>query len=194
MRLDRIDYGLRADDETVQAGRVTFGYTDRCESDCYNSDQTPKAASWPETPWDAECEAAPCTDQLAPAFFSSKRLSEIATYVPDGASGFTKIDSWALTQEFLDYEGSDDTVLWLKSIQHTGHVGGTESTPPVTFAGIAFPNRVEHSEGTPSMWRPRLTAIVSETGSVTGIWYSSRNASGAACPNRRPTTNAAIRC
>lgn len=172
VRLTRIDYGLRANDPAIQAGRVRFTYTDRCESDCYNSDNTPKADSWPETPWDTECKAAPCTDLWSPAFFSTKRLSEIATFVPNGSGGFTKVDSWALTQEFLDYGDGEDTVLWLKSIQRTGHVGGTASTPPVTFTGIAFPNRVEHSEGTPSMWRTRLTAITSETGAVTGVWYS----------------------
>lgn len=183
-RLTRIDYGLRADDATVQAGRVSFTYTDRCDADCYNTDSTPKADSWPETPWDKNCATAPCTDLYAPAFFSSKRLSTVATYVPDGAGGFTKIDSWALTQQFLDYGNVEDTVLWLKSIQHTGHVGGTETTPPVTFSGIAFPNRVEHSEGTPSMWRTRLTAITSETGAVTGVWYSAPSCTWDALPDK----------
>lgn len=183
-RLTRIDYGLRADDAAIQAGRVRFTYTDRCESDCYNTDGTPKADSWPETPWDQECAAAPCTDLWSPAFFSTKRLSEVATYVPDGEGGFTKVDSWALTQEFLDYGDGEDTVLWLKSIQHTGHVGGTESTPPVTFSGIAFPNRVEHSEGTPSMWRTRLTAITSETGAVTGVWYSAPSCTWDSLPDK----------
>ncbi|MCH7232626.1 hypothetical protein L0U85_17470 [Glycomyces sp. L485] len=172
VRLTRIDYGLRADDAAVRSGRVTFSYDDRCESDCRNGDGDPKPDNWPETPWDQTCEAEPCTDLYSPAFFSSKRLSEVATFVPDGAGGFTKVDSWALTQEFLDYGDGEDVALWLKSIQHTGHVGGTESTPPVRFTGLAFPNRVEHSEGTPSMWRTRLTAITSETGSVIGVWYS----------------------
>ncbi|WP_100448721.1 RHS repeat domain-containing protein [Glycomyces xiaoerkulensis] len=172
VRLDRIDYGLRTDDASVQAGQVDFSYTDRCEADCYDADGDPQADNWPETPWDQDCDASPCTDSLSPAFFSSKRLASVATYVPDGSGGFSKVDSWELVQEFLDYGDGEDTVLWLKSVQHTGHVGGTESTPPVTFTGIAFPNRVEHSEGTPSMWRTRLTAIVSETGSVTGVWYS----------------------
>jgi RHS repeat-associated protein len=183
-RLTRIDYGLRSDDTAVQAGRVSFTYTDRCESDCYNADSTPKEDSWPETPWDQECATAPCTDLWSPAFFSSKRLSEIATYVPNGSGGFTKVDSWALTQEFLDYGDGEDTVLWLKSIQRTGHVGGTASTPPVTFSGIAFPNRVEHSEGTPSMWRTRLTSITSETGAVTGVWYSAPSCTWDALPNK----------
>jgi RHS repeat-associated protein len=186
-RLTRIDYGLRAApaaDSGVQAGRVSFNYTDRCDSNCYNSDNTPKAASWPETPWDKNCATAPCTDLFSPAFFSSKRLSSIETSVPNGSGGFTKIDSWALTQKFLDYGNTEDTVLWLKSIQHTGHVGGTESTPPVTFNGIAFPNRVEHSEGTPSMWRTRLTAITSETGAVTGVWYSAPSCAWDALPDK----------
>ncbi|MCC3763010.1 hypothetical protein K3N28_07995 [Glycomyces sp. TRM65418] len=184
VRLTRIDYGLRADNAAVQAGRVTFSYTDRCEADCYNADNTPKADSWPETPWDQTCAAAPCTDLWSPAFFSSKRLAEIATHVPNGSGGFTKVDSWTLTQEFLDYGDEADAVLWLKSVQHTGHVGGTASTPPVTFSGIAFPNRVEHSEGTPSIWRPRLTAITSETGAVTGVWYSAPSCTWDALPDK----------
>ncbi|MEU6859668.1 RHS repeat-associated core domain-containing protein [Glycomyces sp. NPDC046736] len=183
-RLTRIDYGLRVDAPGVQSGRVSFTYTDRCESACYNADNTPKTSSWPETPWNENCQTAPCEDLYSPAFFSSKRLSQIATSVPDGAGGFTKVDSWQLVQEFLDYGDGEDTVLWLKSIQHTGHVGGTESTPPVEFSGIAFPNRVEHSEGTPSMWRTRLTAIVSETGSVTGVWYSEPSCTWNSLPNK----------
>lgn len=184
VRLTRIDYGLRSTDATVQAGRVSFTYTDRCTSDCYDSANKPKADSWPETPWDKDCAVAPCTDLWSPAFFSTKRLAEIATSVPDGSGGFTKVDSWKLVQEFLDYGDGEDTVLWLKSIQHTGHVGGTASTPAVTFSGIAFPNRVEHSEGTPSMWRTRLTAITSETGSVTGIWYSAPSCTWDALPDK----------
>lgn len=184
VRLTRIDYGLRSTDTTVQAGRVTFTYTDRCNSDCYDSASKPKPDSWPETPWDKNCAVAPCTDLWSPAFFATKRLAEISTSVPNGSGSFTKVDSWKLVQEFLDYGDGEDTVLWLKSIQHTGHIGGTLSTPAVTFTGIAFPNRVEHSEGTPSMWRTRLTAVTSETGSVTGIWYSAPSCTWDALPDK----------
>jgi RHS repeat-associated protein len=171
-RLTRIDYGLRADDTSVAAtGRVTFSYADRCDADCRDSGGDVRPASWPETPWDLDCKAAPCTDQLTMAFFASQRLASIATYVRAGES-FTKVDSWALKHSFVDYGVEEDTVLWLASIQHTGHVGGTESTPPVTFAGTPMANRVEHSEGEPSIWRTRLTRIVSETGSETLVWYS----------------------
>ncbi|MFC4336595.1 RHS repeat domain-containing protein [Salininema proteolyticum] len=172
VRLTQIDYGLRSDDDSVQSGRVKFAYDDRCEADCRTTGGDPKTENWPETPWDEGCAAAPCEDVLSPAFFHTKRLTEVATFVPTGTVSFSKVDSWTLVQEFLDYGDGEETVLWLKTIQQTGHIGGIESTPPVRFSGIAFPNRVEHSEGTPSMWRTRLTAITSETGSVTGIWYS----------------------
>ncbi|MCW6005022.1 hypothetical protein K1W54_10560 [Micromonospora sp. CPCC 205371] len=172
VRLTRIDYGLRADDASAAAtGRVTFSYGDRCDADCRDSGGDVRPASWPETPWDLDCKAAPCTDQLTMAFFASQRLTSIATYVREGES-FTKVDSWALKHSFVDYGVEEDTVLWLASIQHTGHVGGSESTPPVTFAGTPMANRVEHSEGEPSIWRTRLTRIVSETGSETLVWYS----------------------
>lgn len=167
-----IEYGLR-DGETVAAtAKVVFDYADRCVDDCHDSSDKPKADNWPDTPWELNCETAPCTDdQRSMAFFTAKRLTAITTYV-NSTDGFIKVDSWTLVQEFKDYGDAEDTTMWLASVQHTGHVGGTESTPPVTFEGTAMANRVEHSEGTPAMWRMRLTVITSETGAVTGIWYS----------------------
>ncbi|GAB4001175.1 hypothetical protein GCM10029992_35830 [Glycomyces albus] len=113
----------------------------------------------------------PCTDAYSKAFFTTKRLTGVTTSVHSGTS-WTKVDSWSLGQRFIDYGDEEDTTMWLSSIQRTGHVGGTETTPAVTFEGEPMANRVEHSEGLPSMWRMRLTAITTETGSVVGIWYS----------------------
>ncbi|WP_203862077.1 RHS repeat-associated core domain-containing protein [Plantactinospora mayteni] len=174
-RLTRIEYGLRADDAAaLAAGRVVFSYADRCESDCRESGGDPRPANWPETPWDLDCTAAPCTDKLHMAFFASQRITSIATYVRRGEA-FSKVDSWALEHDFLHYGDEEDTVLWLASVQHTGHVGGTGSTPPVTFAGTPMANRVEHSEGEPSLWRTRLSRIVTETGSEVLVWYSAED-------------------
>ncbi|MGN9909976.1 RHS repeat-associated core domain-containing protein [Phytohabitans sp. LJ34] len=174
-RLTRIEYGLRADDASVAAtGRVVFSYADRCESDCRESGGDPRPDNWPETPWDLDCAAAPCTGKLSMAFFASQRMTSIATYVRKGAT-YSKVDSWALEHDFLHYGDEEDTVLWLASVQHTGHVGGTESTPPVRFAGTPMANRLEHSEGEPSLWRTRLSRIVTETGSEVLVWYSAED-------------------
>lgn len=169
-RLARIDYGLRDGGSSPATGRVVFTAGDRCLDDCYR-DGDPKASSWPDTPWDLTCESAPCGDgPWAPSFFSSKRLAKITTQVRDG-SGFDDVDSWQLTHEFLDYGDESQVVMWLKSIKHTGHVGGTASMPEVSFTGRSLPNRVDHN-GVPGVWRSRLSSITSATGGVTTVNYS----------------------
>jgi hypothetical protein len=174
-RLTSIVYGLR-DGQTSIPGtaRVTFSYADRCTTSCWNNGK-PRPANWPDTPWDLECDAAPCTSAYSKAFFTTKRLTGVTTAVRSGGSWST-VDSWEIGQRFVDYGDKEDTTMWLSSIQRTGHVGGTETSPKVTFEGEPMPNRVEHSEGIPSMWRIRMTAITTETGSVVGVWYSEQSA------------------
>jgi RHS repeat-associated protein len=169
-RLTRIDYGLREGSSGQATARVVFTAADRCLSNCYDSSGNPKPASWPDTPWDLTCNATPCIQQVSPSFFSSKRLEKIITQVWDG-SGFDDVDSWQLTHEFKDYGDESQVVLWLKSIQHTGHVGGTATTPSQSFLGWALPNRVDHN-GVAAIWRSRLSAITTETGGVTTVNYS----------------------
>ncbi|WDZ93547.1 hypothetical protein [Nocardiopsis sp. HUAS JQ3] len=62
-------------------------------------------------------------------------------------------------------EAGDGTgpTLWLDSIEHTGHVGGTETLPKVTFGGTQMPNRVDSpTDDIAPMLRWRITEIRTE--------------------------------
>ncbi|QSB06039.1 RHS repeat domain-containing protein [Natronoglycomyces albus] len=169
----KIEYGLRSDDSSIKpTGRVLFDITDRCLEDCYDSSDEPKPESWPDTPWDLACEGTPC-EQFSPSFFSTKKLEKISTQVRTGSS-FTNVDSWELRHEFKDYGDDSQVVLWLAGITHTGHFGGTASVPEVTFSSEWLANRVETDAGIPSIWRPRIKGILSETGGLTEVSYSDR--------------------
>jgi RHS repeat-associated protein len=170
-RLTQVDYGLREDQGGVPAtGRVRFTAEDRCLSGCGTTGD-PVEENWPDTPWDLECDAAPCTSQLSPAFFSAKRLATITTEVRDGGT-FRQVDSWEFTHEFKDYGDEEQVTLWLKSIQQTGHVGGDTSLPAVVFGGEALPNRVDAAAGVPVMWRWRMSSIKTEAGAVITVDYA----------------------
>lgn len=189
VRLTRIEYGLSEGGSGAETGRVLFTADDRCLGNCWDGSD-PKTSSWPDTPWDLTCESAPCSDgPWAPAFFSSKRLVEITTQVRDGG-GFRDVDSWRLAHEFLDYGDESQVVLWLTSIRHTGHVGGTESTPAMSFTGWALPNRVDHN-GIPAIWRSRLSAITTETGGIVTINYSDPDCGAGDLP-ASPHTNSRL--
>lgn len=169
-RLVRIEYGLRAGEGGVPAtGRVVFTAGMRCLSDCGTASD-PNVENWPDTPWDLDCDSAPCTTQLSPAFFTTKRLTKVTTRVHDG-SGFQAVDSWSLGHEFKDYGDAEQVTLWLTSIQHTGHVGGSVTLPKVQFGGEALPNRVDAAAGVPVMWRTRLSSIKTEAGAVITVDY-----------------------
>ncbi|MEV0645779.1 RHS repeat-associated core domain-containing protein [Phytomonospora sp. NPDC050363] len=169
--LQRIEYGLRTGASTITTAKVEFTMADRCLSDCRESNGDPKKSKWPDTPWDLACKSGTTCEQYSPAFFSSKRLVGVSTYV--GAAGaYSLVDSWALTHKFKDYGDEDQVVLWLASVKHTGHVGGTATTPPMEFGGTFLPNRVDTGESFPGNWRPRLTSIKNESGGVTTINYT----------------------
>lgn len=168
-RLTRVDYGLRAGGSGPATARVDFIAADRCLDNCWDG-ADPRAEHWPDTPWDLSCDATPCWEQGSPAFFSTKRLSKVITRVRDGG-GFRDVDSWRLAHEFLDYGDESQVVLWLKSIEHTGHVAGAATLPKTSFTGWALPNRVDHN-GVAGVWRSRLSAITSEVGGITTINYS----------------------
>ncbi|WP_250448084.1 RHS repeat protein [Actinotalea sp. C106] len=140
-------------------------------------------ASWPDVPTDLYCKsgASTCKDQRSPVFFDRYQLEKVATKTYDG-SAYQPVDSWTLDQSYLNPndgvgKGSAGKILWLKSITHTGH-GGTAATgddlsvPPVLFANEMLKNRVDSvTDGPPPMWRPRVTAIRTESGALTSVNY-----------------------
>lgn len=175
--LKRIDYGQRAGHlyDTPAVARVIFDTADRTDF-----------------PDDRVCDSDyDCGEKkLSPTFFDRKRLTKITTELRSG-SGYSPVDSWTLGQSYL--QG-----LWLDSITRTGHVGGTKSTPPVTFAGTLLDNRVVSPDPTgggtgvdmlPPYKRARITAIDNGTGGVTSINYATPECSFDAANMPSPKSN-----
>ncbi|GAA2815269.1 RHS repeat domain-containing protein [Kribbella solani] len=179
--LKTVEYGLRTDATAVRTAKVEFAMGDRCLADCREANGDPKRTKWPDTPWDLDCKAGTKCEQYSPAFFTTKRLTGVTTYVANG-NEYAPVDSWALTHKFKDYGDKEQVVLWLASVQHTGRVGGTAATPPMEFGGTFLPNRVDNGEAFPGIWRPRLTSIKNETGGVTTINYTEPDCKAGSLP------------
>jgi hypothetical protein len=175
--LNRIEYGQRADDlfTTSAPQRVSFTVAERCLASGDGCDELTKSTqgNWPDVPFDAICaDGKACTGQTGPSFFTRKRLTGITTQVWDAAAAtptYRTVDSWALTQQFLDPEdiGSTvDQVLWLSAIRHTNTVDGEIATPPVRFAHTFLANRVDATDDILPLTKPRISMIVTEPGST----------------------------
>ncbi|MGW5052659.1 RHS repeat-associated core domain-containing protein [Actinokineospora sp. NPDC004072] len=187
--LARVDYGLREGIATP-AARVVFTTADRCVpgSECVEA----KPDNWPDVPWDGKCAAATCPDKHSATFWSTKRLASITTQVWNGTE-HTPVDRWTLDHSFPDPGDGEKAALWLRSVTHTGLVGGALALPPVTFEGTALPNRVDSVEdGMAPLNRYRVTGIISESGGVTAITYGSQCRAGGPMPTA-PETNG-LRC
>ncbi|MBB5867706.1 RHS repeat-associated protein [Allocatelliglobosispora scoriae] len=188
--LQRIDYGTwdrgSADRSVTPTAQVVFTKADRCLSNC-----TTHTDNWPDVPWDQECAAAAtsCT-QFSPTFWTTKRLSKVTTKVFDttaAPAAWQDVDSWTLTHTFPPTGDTTHAGLWLDSIVHAGHVGGTVTMPAVTFEPIAMPNRVLTSSDTTNNWQ-RMSAIVSETGNRVQVTYSLPECTSTNLPSA-PETN-----
>lgn len=195
--LARADYGLREGSTAPATGRVVFTPANRCVpgSECVES----KPNNWPDVPWSSKCAAATCPGKHSPTFWSTKRLASITTQVWRGTE-HVPVDRWTLEHLFPDPGDGDvatgegeKAALWLKSITHTGLVGGAAALPAVTFEGHAKPNRVDTTaDGIAPLNRYRVTGIVSESGGVTAITYESQCRDGGPMPTA-PEANT-LRC
>jgi RHS repeat-associated protein len=165
--LRTIDYGMRAGQ--APAAHVEFTTADRCVpgSTC----RPDLKDNWPDVPWAENCAAATCANQHSPSFWSTQRLSTITTQVRR-STGMANVDSWTLGHEFPAPGGEEKATLWLKSIVHTGLVGGSAPLPAVIFEGTRLPNRVYKIDGASALLRYRVTAVVSESGGVTSVNYA----------------------
>ncbi|RAG82084.1 hypothetical protein DN069_29440 [Streptacidiphilus pinicola] len=134
----------------------------------------------------------------SPTFWTATRLDSVTTkvHVVDSTTktdkGLVAVDGYQLGQVYSTFGGTIDPVtgttvdpsdagslqgvLWLQSIQHTGEAdsydgGGTAVTMnPVTFVGTEIDNRVDGGSA-PELFRPRMAAIVTETGEVISVDY-----------------------
>ncbi|TDQ53342.1 RHS repeat-associated core domain-containing protein [Actinorugispora endophytica] len=187
--LTHIDYGLRSDDVYATApARVKFTVGERCLPtdgfDCAPSKFTEANASkWPDVPFDQHCAVGtPCTNRFSPTFWTRKKLDKVTTQVHDGTA-YTDVDSWALEHKYPAPGDGTTPSLWLNSVTHTGHVGGTATSPKVTFAGTALENRVDGlSDGLAPMLKYRITSVYTETGGQVDITYSGEDCARGSTP------------
>ncbi len=185
--LKRIEYGKHHSElDTPATGRVLFTAGKRCFSDCYDADGDPKPASWPDVPWDQDCDAKPCTDQRAPTFWTTKRLAKVTTQVWRGSS-FSDVESWTLDHEFRKPGDGTTKILWLRSVTHAAHVGGTLTSAPITFSSIKLPNRVDAARYDDPMYRLRIASIRTESGARITVTYSGEECTPGSTP--KPATN-----
>ncbi|MEU8747932.1 RHS repeat-associated core domain-containing protein [Streptomyces parvulus] len=199
--INRIEYGLRSNALFTDKAdaKVTFTYAERCTvsaAEC-ESDKLTKdtAEDWPDVPFDAicslndnECNAA------GPSFFTRKRLTSInASSYNATSSAYDSVDSWALTEEYLDggdIGDSSDQVLTLTKLQRTAKAGDTEiEVDPVRFTYQTRPNRVDATDDILPLTRPRISTITSETGATTQVTLSTPECKRSEVLGAAPDTN-----
>lgn len=191
--LRRIDYGTyyrtMTEHELAQNGvaqdeisvtpttQVLFDVDIRCLTSC-GTETSPTKQNWPDTPWDQECKttATSCPGLYSPTFWSTKRLTKITTQVWDAlktpAAGWQPVESWTLGHSFPDTgDGATNRGLWLASLTHAGHVGGTVTMPSIAFEPVSMPNRVLTPTNTTNNWQ-RMSLVTTETGARVHIYYS----------------------
>jgi RHS repeat-associated protein len=174
----RIDYGThnRSGTDTTLTGdpaaRVVFTVADRCSttgSACDSAVQT-NWANWPDTPWDLRCTTSPCTSG-GPSFWTSKRLQAVTTQVLK-AGALSDVESWNFNHNYPDPGDGTRAGLWLASIGHTGHVGGTATVPNIVLNPIQLNNRVDTTRYGAAMHWSRLGSITTESGASVTVTYS----------------------
>ncbi|MGW0885527.1 RHS repeat-associated core domain-containing protein [Streptomyces sp. NPDC002671] len=184
--LKQIRYGQRASSlfsaSPAYTDKVTFTYAERCIASGTGCDSLTDATrnNWPDVPFDAICkDGDKCTGNVAPTFFTRKRLTTIATLAWNAAvttPAYYYVDSWSLKQLYLDpgdTGDSSDQSLWLDEIQHTGKYGDDLTLDPVKFTHIFQPNRVDSpSDDILAFEKPRLNSITSEAGAKTVVTYA----------------------
>ncbi|WP_285778969.1 polymorphic toxin-type HINT domain-containing protein [Microtetraspora sp. NBRC 13810] len=176
--LERLEYGQRAGQvyTSQPTARVLFTVAERClptsAFDCAASKLTEaNARHWPDVPADQICAAGKDCENYAPTFFTRKRLAKVTSQVLSGTA-FKDVDSWTLTHSFPAPGDGMSAALWLERIQHTGHVGGTQSMPAVDFDGVEMPNRLDGLEGIAPMMKWRIRSVNNETGGRLTVNYS----------------------
>ncbi|MFC4009048.1 RHS repeat domain-containing protein [Nonomuraea purpurea] len=177
--LSRIDYGYRSDELFTRSpsARVEFTPAERClpggAITCEPGQLTKENAShWPDVPFDRNCAAGEvCKDRTSPTFWTRKRLAKVTTRVLSGGA-YKDVDSWTLTHSFPTTGDGLSPALWLASIQHAGHVGGTVTLPKVTFAGVQLDNRVDGDEGRAPLIKWRVQSVYTEAGAELRVTYA----------------------
>ncbi|MBQ0887849.1 RHS repeat-associated core domain-containing protein [Streptomyces sp. RM72] len=195
--LDRIEYGLRKDALFTDKAdaKVTLTYKERCTASDCGSLTKDTAENWPDVPFDAICsEDDDECNAAGPSFFTRKRLTSIDTSSYNAtSSAYDPVDSWALTEKYLDggdIGDSSDQVLTLTDLKRTAKAGDTAITvDPLTFTYQTRPNRVDGTDDILPLTRPRISTITSETGAVTAVTLSSPECTRSEVLDAAPDTN-----
>ncbi|MFD7982561.1 polymorphic toxin-type HINT domain-containing protein [Kitasatospora indigofera] len=184
--LSRIDYGQRLSEQVAAKGalqpaaRVSFTVAERClaaGTTCDIANRTvANKNNWPDVPVDQECQSTATCTNYGPTFFTTKRLTTIATQVRVN-NAWQDVDTYALTHSFPDpNDTTSQKALWLDSVQRTGKTAAPNiTTPPVSFVPVMLPNRVDGTDLVPApplMNRPRIQQIKNETGGVLNVDYN----------------------
>lgn len=208
--LNRIDYGLRrnalfnGNAITAAPFSVVLQHSERClAADCGSLTNATKAR-WPDVPFEQicddetcepPCDFTTCENNFAPTFFTRKRLTGITTRHAVAGGGYRDVSRWTIDHVWLDpgdRGDRTDQILWPSKIQHQALAG----TPAITSRPVillpstdaSMRNRVDSAgDGIAPLIRPRLSRIVSETGSITDIGYSAPDCS----PGNLPGSDAA---
>ncbi|GAA1948184.1 RHS repeat-associated core domain-containing protein [Kitasatospora viridis] len=205
--LQQISYGYKLADEQAghdPAAKIVFNTAQRCTTDpttCQASNLSASTASnWPDTPYDLSCTQGMATSGTgsnvcqisAPSFWSTYRLSSIATSVKNGGS-WQPVDTYNLTHVFSNAgatvdpvtgktvdpadAGSLQSMMWLSQIQRTAQDtsaggSGTVTMDPITFTGTEMDNRVDGSSPpAPPLFHPRISSIQTESGESIAVTY-----------------------
>jgi RHS repeat-associated protein len=179
--LDHVDYGFTDGNAygTVP-NKVLFTTGSRCVSGTCDPLSNATKANWPDVPYDLVCASATTCTSFAPSFFSTVRLTSIATqqYSTTSAS-YATVDSYALAETLPPSGDGLPSTLWLSAITHTGSdltAGGSSvpiTLPAVSFSGIDLQNRVDRvTDGLPALYRFRIATVTTESGSVISPTYS----------------------
>ncbi|WP_228447337.1 RHS repeat-associated core domain-containing protein [Streptomyces paludis] len=196
--LDRIEYGLRADNlygANAASAKVQYTVAERClpdaSFDCAPAKMTAaNAKRWPDVPLDQDCKAGEtCKDKIAPTFWTSKRLARITTSVLVG-SAYRSVDSWDFRHELPDPGDGSPATLWLAGITRTGYSADSSTAlPEITFKGTQLANRVDATgDGIPPLVRYRVNQINTETGGSIGISYSAADCAPGSLPTEASNT------
>ncbi|MDX2561507.1 ricin-type beta-trefoil lectin domain protein [Streptomyces sp. TX20-6-3] len=184
--LASIAYGQKLSEQVAAKGalqpaaRVNFTVAERCVAAgtaCEPANRTvANKANWPDVPVDNECKSTGTCVYYSATYFTTKRLTRIATQVRVG-NAWQDVDAYDLVQSFPDpKDAGSQRALWLDSVQRTGRTGTPAvDLPPVSFKPVMLPNRVDGTNLVPAppiMNRPRIQQITNETGGVLNVDYN----------------------
>ncbi|MFJ9695644.1 polymorphic toxin-type HINT domain-containing protein [Kitasatospora sp. NPDC101183] len=181
---------LNAGGNHRSAARIDFDSGERCVTGAAACDPAQRtvanAANWPDVPVDRQCTQNDVCANYGPSYFTTKWLNTVTTRIRSG-NGYRDVDSYTLNHVLKAVQNSTENtaVPWLSSVQRTAkddfNGQAPVAVPPVTFADILLPNRVDGAgPSRPAYNRPRIASVTTETGAAINVDYYSASCSRSA--------------